>query len=62
MFDEGFQNITNIDISQTVTKAMQDKYKDKGPGLKCNWECEKKKNGSRSPNGCSCDGVSGRKF
>lgn len=29
MFDEGFQNITNIDISSTVVKAMNEKYKDK---------------------------------
>ncbi|KAL4441978.1 hypothetical protein ABPG74_003729 [Tetrahymena malaccensis] len=34
MFDEGYQNITNIDISQVVTKAMQEKYKDKGPNMK----------------------------
>ena len=35
MFDEGYQNIINIDISQTVIKAMQEKYKDKGPNFKC---------------------------
>jgi hypothetical protein len=35
MFDEGYQNITNIDISQVVVKAMQEKYKDKGPNFKC---------------------------
>ncbi|CAD8114643.1 unnamed protein product [Paramecium sonneborni] len=34
MFDEGYQNITNIDISHVVTKAMQEKYKDKGPNFK----------------------------
>ena len=34
MFDEGYQNITNVDISPTVTKAMNDKYKDKGPNFK----------------------------
>lgn len=34
MFDEGYENITNIDISQTVTKAMNDKYKDKGLNFK----------------------------
>jgi len=34
MFDEGYQNITNVDISPTVTKAMVDKYKDKGPNFK----------------------------
>lgn len=36
MLDEGYQNITNIDISQTVVKAMVEKYKDKGPNFKCN--------------------------
>ena len=34
MFDEGFQNITNVDISGTVVKAMTEKYKDKGPTFK----------------------------
>ncbi|EAS02154.2 kinase domain protein (macronuclear) [Tetrahymena thermophila SB210] len=34
MFDEGHQNITNIDISSIVTKSMQEKYKDKGPNFK----------------------------
>merc|ERR1712151_880780 len=29
MYEEGFHNITNIDISMVVTKAMQEKYKDK---------------------------------
>mmetsp|Transcript_62899 Transcript_62899/g.162592 ORF Transcript_62899/g.162592 Transcript_62899/m.162592 type:complete len:208 (+) Transcript_62899:80-703(+) len=32
MYEEGFHNITNIDISQVVTKAMQEKYRDK-PGM-----------------------------
>lgn len=35
MFDEGYQNIVNIDISSVVTKAMQEKYKDKGPSFRC---------------------------
>ena len=35
MFDDGYQNITNIDISNIVVKAMQEKYKDKGPNFKC---------------------------
>lgn len=35
MLDEGYQNITNIDISQTVIKAMNEKYKDKGSNFKC---------------------------
>lgn len=30
LFDEGFQNIINIDISKTVIAAMQEKYSDKG--------------------------------
>lgn len=34
MFDEGFTNITNIDISQVVIKAMQEKYRDKQPSMK----------------------------
>merc|ERR1712093_206756 len=29
MYEEGYQNITNIDISNVVIKAMQEKYKDK---------------------------------
>jgi len=37
MFDEGFVNISNIDISGTVIKSMQAKYKDKGPTFKCNF-------------------------
>jgi len=43
MFDEGFKNITNIDISSVVTKLMQDKYKDKGPDFKCNRKTSQKK-------------------
>eukprot|EP00002_Diphylleia_rotans_P026108 TRINITY_DN5195_c0_g1_i1.p1 TRINITY_DN5195_c0_g1~~TRINITY_DN5195_c0_g1_i1.p1 ORF type:complete len:203 (-),score=47.31 TRINITY_DN5195_c0_g1_i1:36-644(-) len=30
MFDAGFQNITNIDISGVVVKAMTEKYADRG--------------------------------
>lgn len=33
MFDDGFQNITNIDISFTVIKQMQELYKEKYPTL-----------------------------
>jgi len=29
MYEEGFHNVTNIDISLVVTKAMQEKYRDK---------------------------------
>ncbi|EGR29556.1 protein kinase domain protein [Ichthyophthirius multifiliis] len=34
MFDEGYQNITNIDFSMVVTKQMQERYKDQGPNFK----------------------------
>ena len=34
MFDDGYENITNIDISQTSIKQMSDAYKDKGPNFK----------------------------
>jgi len=40
MYDEGYQNIVNIDISSVVTKAMQEKYKDKGPSFKCIFHSE----------------------
>ena len=33
MFDDGYQHITNIDISFTVVKAMQELYKEKYPTL-----------------------------
>ena len=33
MFDDGFQHITNIDISPTVIKQMQELYKEKYPTL-----------------------------
>ena len=35
MFDEGYTKITNIDISKVVTKAMQEKHKDKPAEFKC---------------------------
>ena len=34
MFDDGYENITNIDISQTSIKAMSEKYKEKGQNFK----------------------------
>jgi EEF1A lysine methyltransferase 4 len=34
MFDDGYESITNIDISQTSIKAMNELYKDKGPNFK----------------------------
>lgn len=34
MFEEGYANITNIDISNVCIKAMKDKYKEKGENFK----------------------------
>ncbi|EGR34600.1 protein kinase domain protein [Ichthyophthirius multifiliis] len=34
LYDEGYLNITNIDISQTVIKNMQEKYSDRGETFK----------------------------
>lgn len=34
MYEEGFQSISNIDFSETLIKAMSEKYKEKCPGLK----------------------------
>lgn len=34
MFDDGYETITNIDISQTSTKTMSEKYKEKRPNFK----------------------------
>jgi len=34
MFEEGYSNITNIDISNVCVKAMKDKYKEKGDNFK----------------------------
>ena len=64
MYDEGYQNITNIDISQTVIKAMVEKYKDKGSSFKCNsYPLEKNLNlKGRSANGHESHGVSGWDF
>ena len=33
MYDDGYQNIVNIDISFTVIKQMQELYKDKYPNM-----------------------------
>lgn len=35
MYDEGYQNITNIDISLSVVKYMEDKLKTKCPNMTC---------------------------
>jgi hypothetical protein len=37
MFDEGYQNIINIDISLVCIKAMTEKYKDKPTNFKCDY-------------------------
>ena len=34
MFEEGYGNITNIDISNVCVKAMKEKYKEKGDNFK----------------------------
>ena len=34
MFDDGYESISNIDISQTSIKAMNEQYKEKGPNFK----------------------------
>lgn len=34
MFEEGYSNITNIDISNVCVKAMKEKYKEKGDNFK----------------------------
>ena len=33
MYEDGYQNITNIDISFTVIKQMQEMYKEKYPSM-----------------------------
>ena len=33
MFEDGYQHITNIDISFTVIKQMQEAYKEKYPSM-----------------------------
>lgn len=33
MYDDGYIHSTNVDISQVVTKAMQEKYRDKQPTM-----------------------------
>lgn len=34
MFEEGYANITNVDISNVCIKTLKDKYKDKGDNFK----------------------------
>jgi hypothetical protein len=58
MFDEGYQNISNIDISHVVTKSMTEKYKDKGP----NFKCKTLTNILRHPYGRQSNGIRGRKL
>jgi hypothetical protein len=35
MYEAGYKNITNIDISSVVVEQMQEKYADRYPELKC---------------------------
>jgi len=35
MYEEGYQNITNIDFSQICIKQMEEKYKVKFPLMTC---------------------------
>ncbi len=35
MYKDGYENITNIDISSTVIAQMKERYKDDFPNLKC---------------------------
>ena len=35
MYDEGFQNIVNIDFSPTLIRIMQEKHKSKDATFKC---------------------------
>ena len=37
MYDEGYQNICNIDISLSIVKFMEDKLKTKCPNMTCNF-------------------------
>jgi hypothetical protein len=39
MYKDGLQKITNIDISATVIKQMQERYKEDFPLMKCNPIC-----------------------
>ena len=35
MYEEGYNHITNIDISMTVVKQMTDLFKEKCPNMLC---------------------------
>ena len=35
LFKDGYENLTNIDISATVIKQMQERYKEDLPLIKC---------------------------
>jgi hypothetical protein len=39
IYDDGYHNITNIDFSSVVVKAMQDKIKDR-VGMQCMSHCQ----------------------
>jgi ubiquinone/menaquinone biosynthesis C-methylase UbiE len=36
MYEDGYENISNIDISFTITKYMEDRCRMKYPEMKCN--------------------------
>lgn len=38
MYEEGFQNIVNIDISTTCVKFMSDKLKTRCPNMTCKFQ------------------------
>ena len=35
MYKDGYQTVTNIDVSPTVIKQMQEHYKESIPSMKC---------------------------
>lgn len=38
MYKDGYQHITNIDISPTVIKQLQERYKEESANMKCKIE------------------------
>jgi len=35
MYKDGYQHITNIDISPTIIKKLQERYKEESANMKC---------------------------
>lgn len=35
MYKDGFQHITNVDISPTLIKQLQERYKEEAANMKC---------------------------